>query len=151
MRFFKRKELLPKEHQERIIKAIQDAEKETSGEIRVFVESRCKYVHAIERAHSLFFRLKMDQTKLRNGVIIYVALKDRQSAILGDKGIYEMTRGPQFWQDTLNRMNNHFKDEKIAEGIAFAIAEIGAKLSHHFPYDAATDKNELPDNIVFGR
>lgn len=151
MSLFRKKEFLLKEHQNKIVAAIQAAEKETSGEIRVFVESRCKQAQAIDRAREIFLNLKMEKTQLRNGVLIYVALKDHKSAILGDKGIYEMTGGPQFWENTLEKMHHHFRNKSIVEGIMTAIEEIGNALSHHFPYDPGTDKNELPDNIVFGK
>lgn len=151
MALFKKKELISKIDQEKIVEAIQQAEKMTSGEIRVFIESRCKYVQAIERATEIFFRLKMDQTKLRNGVIIYVALKDKQSAILGDKGIYEITGGPQYWEGILKQMNACFKAEEYAFGVMDAIDKIGDTLSNYFPFDPSTDRNELPDDIIFGK
>jgi uncharacterized membrane protein len=151
MPLFKRKELLPKEEQAKVVAAIQQAEKQTSGELRVFVESRCKYVDAIDRAAELFFHMKMEQTKLHNGVIVYVALQDKQSAILGDTGIYKVTGGPAYWKNILKEMNTRFRNEAVAEGLVYAVSRIGATLSEYFPYDPLTDKNELPDDIVFGK
>lgn len=150
MGLFKKKALVLKEDQDKIVAAIQQAEKMTSGEIRVFMEARCKYVQAIERATEIFFRLKMDQTKLRNGVIIYVAIKDKQSAILGDKGIYEVTGGPKYWEGIIKQMNDYFKKDQLALGLTDAIFKVGDTLSNYFPYDPNTDKNELPDDIIFG-
>lgn len=149
--FKKEKELIPKEEQQKVVAAIQQAEMQTSGEIRVFMERHCKYVQAIDRAKEIFFRLKMDKTELRNGVIVYVALDDKQSAILGDEGIYEKTGGPAFWKDTLAEMNLQFKENNIGGGIATAVGQIGSALSRYFPYNPETDKNELPDDIVFGK
>lgn len=151
MGLFKKNELIAKSDQEKIVAAIQQAEKRTSGEVRVFIESRCKYVQAIERATEIFFRLKMEKTKLRNGVIIYVALKDKKSAILGDKGIYEITGGPQFWGNILGQMNACFKEGNYTGGIMDAVHNVGETLSANFPFDPSTDKNELPDDIIFGK
>lgn len=149
--FKKEKDLLSKEEQQEVVAAIQQAERQTSGEIRVFMERHCKYVQAIERAAEIFFRLKMDKTELRNGVIVYIAFDDKQSAILGDEGIYAKTGGPAFWKETLEEMNLHFKENSIASGIARAVGQIGSALSHYFPYNPETDKNELPDDIIFGK
>jgi len=151
MSLFKKKELISPTDQQQIVAAIQDAEKQTSGEIRVFIESHCKYVDAIERASEIFFHLKMEETEQRNGVIVYVALQDKQSAILGDRGIFKITGGPSYWKTILNEMNHFFQEDKIADGLTHAIKSIGNTLAAHFPYDPDTDKNELPDEIVFGK
>lgn len=151
MSLFKRKQLVSAATQQQIVAAIQDAEKQTSGEIRVFIESHCKYVDAIERAKEIFFQLKMEKTEQRNGVIVYAALKDKQSAILGDQGIFKITGGPGYWKTILKEMNHFLKEDKIAGGLSHAVKSIGSTLATHFPYDPDTDKNELPDDIVFGR
>lgn len=151
MSLLKRKELIAPTAQQQIVAAIQEAEKQTSGEIRVFIESHCKYVDAIERATEIFFRLKMEETEQRNGVIVYVALKDKQSAILGDRGIFKITGGPAYWKTILAEMNHFFQENNIAGGLEHAIKSIGHTLSEHFPYNPQTDKNELPDDIVFGK
>lgn len=137
------------EEKEKIVDAIRNGEKATSGEIRVFIENRCRFVNAIDRASELFFALKMEKTKHRNGTLVYVALKDRQLAVYGDQGIHERT-GTPFWEDAVRVMINKFNKENYADGIAEVVHKIGQSLSLHFPYDAETDKNELPDEIVFG-
>jgi len=149
---FKRKAqpLLPAEQQQQIVQAIQEAEQCTSGEVRVFIESRCSYVDAMDRAREVFYHLKMEHIRQHNAVLIYVALTDRQTAVFGDEGIYRKTGGDPYWAGVLNSMRLLFQQNKIAEGIASAARQIGKTLSEHFPYDAQTDKNELPDDIVFG-
>lgn len=151
MPLFKKKELISTTEQQQIVSAIQDAEKRTSGEIRVFIESHCKYVDAIERATEIFFQLEMEKTEQRNGVIVYAALKDKQSAIFGDRGIFKITGGPGYWKAVLEEMNSFFKNDNIADGLSHAVKSIGETLATHFPYHPGTDKNELPDDIVFGR
>lgn len=146
----KKKALLTDAEQQVIVAAIQEAERNTSGEIRVFIESRCGYVDAMDRAREVFYKLKMDKTKNQNAVLIYIALTDHQMALFGDEGIYRKTGGDAYWKYELSLMKRYFKEGKIAEGIAGCAKDIGQALSEHFPYDAKTDKNELPDDIVFG-
>ncbi len=138
---------LSKEEQQRIVQAIQEAEKETSGEIRLHIESRCKG-DPLERAKVIFQKLKMHQTALRNGVIVYLAIDDRKFAIWGDKGINEKVP-ENFWQDVKEVMASHFKKNAFAEGLIKGITMIGEKLKEFFPHQI-DDVNELSDDISFG-
>ena len=147
---FKKKELFTPEEKETIVEAVQKAERRTSGEVRVFVERRCRYVNAIDRAVEIFENLQMHQTQLRNAVLVYVAIKDRQLAVFGDEGIHKKV-GDQYWANEVVKMINAFNRDNIAEGISQCVDDIGEALCTHFPYDKNTDKNELPDDIVFGR
>ena len=132
-----------------MVEAIRHSEKETSGEIRVFVESRCRFVDPIDRAAEIFFGLKMEQTSERNGVLVYVAMKDQQLAVFGDEGIHKKV-GDQFWKSQVQTILSHFNKSNYVEGISSIVTEIGIALHTHFPYNKLTDKNELPDEIVFG-
>ncbi len=136
--------------QEKIVQAVQQAERQTSGEVRVFVESKCTYMDALDRAAEIFYQLQMDKTALHNGVLVYVAVKDHQVAVYADEGIHAKA-GKDYWPATVKTMLPHFRQEHIADGICSAVLKIGEALQHYFPYDAATDKNELPDDIVFGK
>jgi uncharacterized membrane protein len=135
------------EEKERIVQAIKEAEKETSGEIRLHIESKCKG-DPLQRAMKVFAKLKMHKTALRNGVIIYLAIDDRKFAIYGDKGINEKVP-ENFWEDVKEVMRQHFKENKHVEGLVKGIAMIGEKLKEFFPYQA-DDVNELPDDISIG-
>lgn len=135
---------------EKVVTAIKDTESRTSGEVRVFVEGRCRFVDPIDRAIEIFYDLKMHATDLHNAVLVYVAMKDRQLAIYADEGIYKKA-GASFWKEEVAKMLSAFNKENYAEGIATVVKEIGDALHTHFPYDAHTDKNELPDDIVFGK
>lgn len=146
----KKKPLFSEEQQQKIVAAIQEAERNTSGEIRIFIESRCSYVDAMDRAREIFFKLEMERTELHNAVLIYIAYRDRQVAVFGDEGIYKKTGGDPYWTGVLRSMRTFFQKEQLAEGIESAVLQIGQALSTHFPYDAETDKNQLPDDIVFG-
>ncbi len=137
------------EEKEIITAGIKAAELNTSGEVRVFVESRCKFVQAVDRAEEIFGQLKMYQTEQRNAVLIYVALKDRQLAVFGDKGIHEKV-GTAFWNVEVKHMIQFFNKENYAEGIATIAINIGNALAANFPYNNSTDVNELSDEIVFG-
>lgn len=147
---FAAKPLLSETDQQLVVEAIRASEKQTSGEIRVYVESRCKFVDPLDRAAAIFYSLKMDATEQRNAVLVYVAVKDRQLAVFADEGIYQKA-GTPFWQAAVSDMLAHFNRNNYGQGIAGVVTEIGATLHAHFPYDANTDKNELPDDIVFGK
>ena len=148
--FFKKKNFFTAAENQIIVRAIQAAEQQTSGEIRVYVESHCRFVDAVDRAAEVFHTLKMEETAARNAVLVYVAMKDRQLALYGDKGVHEKV-GDEFWNEKVKVILSHFNRKSYAEGIARLITEIGEALRVHFPYDGKTDKNELSDEIVFGR
>lgn len=147
---FKKKDFFSKEENDKIIAAIRQAEKCTSGEVRVFVESRCRFMDPLDRALEIFSDLKMEQTKDRNAVLLYVAIKDRQLAIYGDSGINAKT-GEQYWKDEVNKMLAEFHQHHYADGIVHCVEDIGQALQKYFPYDHVEDKNELPDEIIFGK
>jgi len=150
MPLFRRKEFFTDEEKQTIVDAVRIAEQRTSGEVRVFVESRCRYVNAIDRAVEIFENLKMQNTELRNATLVYVAIKDRQLAVFGDEGIHQKV-GNEYWANQVMKMINAFNRDNIAEGIRQCVLNIGEALAMHFPYDRNTDKNELPDDIVFGK
>ena len=146
----KKPEFFTEEEKRNLISTIQQAELRTSGEIRLFVESKCRFVDAMDRAAEIFLKLEMDKTEDRNATLIYVAVKDHQAAVLGDVGIHQKV-GQKYWEQELNPMIVHFKDHHLASAIMQCITDIGEALYKHFPYDHDTDKNELPDEIIFGR
>ena len=146
----KKKDFFSIEENEMIVEAIRDAEKQTSGEVRVFVESHCRFIDPLDRAKEIFSQLKMEKTALRNGVVFYVALKDKQLAVFADSGIHSAT-GQQYWEDVVKHILLLFNKESYAVGIRECISKIGEALKNHFPYDEKTDKNELPDEIIFGK
>jgi uncharacterized membrane protein len=147
--FSKKKTFFTLEQQKLIVDAVQQAEKRTSGEVRVFVERHCKYMDAIDRAYEIFFSLKMNNTADRNAVLLYVALKDRQLAIFADEGIHSRL-GQEYWNNEIAKMIANFNREDYADGIQKCVTGIGEALHQQFPFDNDTDKNELPDDIVFG-
>ncbi|GAB3202875.1 putative membrane protein [Pontibacter aydingkolensis] len=134
--------------EEKISAAIREAEQNTSGEIRVHVESNCDK-DVLDRATEIFAELHMHQTKLRNGVLFYVALEDHQFAVLGDAGINAIVPD-HFWEDITAKVIKHFKQKHYAEGLAEGILMAGEQLKAHFPYDQKGDLNELSDDISFG-
>ncbi|MBL7759267.1 MAG: DUF5130 family protein [Sediminibacterium sp.] len=138
------------EENEVIVEAIRKAEQRTSGEIRVYVEGKCKLVNPVHRAKAVFHQLKMEQTAARNGVLIYLAMDDRQLAVWGDEGIHQRV-GDEFWNKEVALIISEFNQQHFVDGIVRIIRDIGEALVTHFPYDAAGDKNELSDDIVFGK
>jgi uncharacterized membrane protein len=140
--FFSNKE------KEIIGKAIKEAELNTSGEIRLHIESQCKE-DVLDRAAYLFKKLKMHNTKLRNGVLFYLAFKDKKFAILGDAGINKVCPD-NFWDDIKEMMKEEFKNDNIAEGLAKGIKKAGEQLKASFPYQT-DDVNELANDISFGK
>jgi uncharacterized membrane protein len=148
---FKKKPLLSPAQQEQVVACIRNAENKTTGEVRVYVESRCSYVDAMDRAWELFALLGMAETERRNAVLVYLAIDDHQYAIAGDKEIYEKAGGPVFWEAAAQHLKDHLKRGEIATGLCTCVNELGDALAKHFPYDPTITKNELPDEIVFGK
>lgn len=148
MSLFKKKNIFSEVQNKEVTTAIREAEKMTSGEVRVYVELRCKYVDPMDRARELFSLLNMQRTEARNGVLVYLALNDHQFAILGDEGIHQKV-GDNFWQQQAVEMRKAFRDKQYITGITAAVRSIGESLKKYFPYQS-DDQNELPDDIIFG-
>jgi len=136
------------EEQDDIKQAIMNAELDTSGEIRVHIESVCKG-DVLDRAAYMFKKLGMSKTAERNGVLIYLAVRNRKFAIIGDKGIHNAVP-PDFWDSIKLKMLDLFRDGKFCDGLIFAITEAGSHLKKYFPHQM-NDVNELPDDISFGK
>ncbi|MFO8128595.1 MAG: TPM domain-containing protein [Bacteroidales bacterium] len=136
-----------KAQKEAIKQAILNAELDTSGEIRVHIENVCEG-EVLDRAAYIFDKLKINQTALRNGVLFYLAVKNRKFAVIGDKGINEVVPD-DFWEDLKNKMLNHFREGRFTEGLVEGITITSRFLKKHFPYQT-DDVNELPDDISFG-
>lgn len=130
---------------ERIKTAIAAAEANTSGEIRVQVEPTCKG-DAFERARALFEKLGMTATAERNGVLIYLAWKDRKLAVLGDAGI-DVKVGADYWNGIVEMIVTDFRDDRYGDGLVKAVTEVGRRLSDHFPRKA-DDRNELSNDVM---
>lgn len=126
--------------------AIEDAEKLTSGEIRIAIDKHCPG-DALEKATAYFSQLGMDKTALHNGVLIYLAHADHKFAIIGDSGINRVVP-PDFWETTKVAMRAHFASGNIAEGIIAAVNLAGEKLALFFP-SKHDDINELPNDILY--
>lgn len=141
--------LFSKEEEAGIVAGIRQAERGTSGEIRLFVEDFCMRDHPLERAEELFQLFGMFNTKDRNAVLIYLAEKSRQFAIWGDAGIHQRV-GHQFWEQEKQLMREYLQRDEAVEGINQAIALIGARLREYFPSDENNNENELPDEILYG-
>src|SRR3954471_3625018 len=128
------------EEQLLIKQAVQAAEKNTSGEIRVCVEKTCSE-DVLDRAAKYFTKLDMQKTKLRNGVLIYLATEDRKFAIIGDGGINKVVPA-DFWDQTKLDMLEHFKQGNMVEGVITGVNKAGEQLKAYFPYQT-DDTNEL--------
>ena len=137
-------DFLTREEELEIVQAILEAEKNTSGEIRVHIESHTRLDH-FERAKEVFHLLKMDNTKQENGVLLYVAVNDRKFVIYGDRGIDKVV--PEtFWDSTKNAMESQFKKGNYKQGILDGVTRAGKELEAHFPWQHG-DTNELSNEI----
>ncbi|MBN2481156.1 MAG: TPM domain-containing protein [Bacteroidales bacterium] len=128
--------------------AVRKAELNTSGEIRVHVETLFQGA-VLDRAATVFSRLDMHKTRLRNGVLFYLSVNNRQFAILGDTGINKVVPD-NFWNGIKALMEDHFKNEEFAQGLCKGIEMAGQQLKEHFPRQD-DDINELPDDISFDK
>ena len=140
-------DFLTQTEEQEIVEAILEAERNTSGEIRVHIEAQTRADH-YERAKEVFHLLKMDNTKDGNGVLIYVAVNDKKFVICGDKGIDKVVP-IGFWDSTRNSIEAHFKEGKFKEGLIAGILEAGKELQDHFPWQP-DDTNELSNEISKG-
>jgi uncharacterized membrane protein len=145
------KEFLSKLEHSRIVQAIRDAEANTSGEIRVFIQRGELDADPLIMAQKKFRRLGMEKTRHRNAVLIFVAPRAHKFAVVGDQGIHEKCGG-EFWQHLVDSMRAHFKSEKFSQAIVEAIEEAGRALAMHFPKDPKEPgaSNELPDDVIEG-
>jgi uncharacterized membrane protein len=144
-----RRKLLRTIDPERIKTAIQEAEKRTSGEIRVSV-SQFFWGKVRPVAEHAFRRLGIANTKDRNGIFFFIVPSRRRFVVLGDEGIHAKV-GQDFWDNLTAGMSGEFRKGRFQEGLLKAIADVGVRLAAHFPYDPAADKNELSDEVDFSR
>jgi uncharacterized membrane protein len=142
------KEFLSKLEHDRIVRAIREAEAKTSGEIRVFIQRGKLNAHPLIVAQKKFQQLGMYKTRERNGVLIFVAPRAHNFAVVGDKAIHEKC-GEHFWQDIVSGMRTHFQSEEFSRAIVEAVEEVGKVLATHFPRTSAK-ANELSDEIAEG-
>jgi uncharacterized membrane protein len=140
------KEFLGKLEHNRIVRAIQDAELKSSGQIRVHIQRGKLDGDALVVAQNKFDRLGMHKTRERNAVLIYVAPRAHKFAIVGDKAIHEKC-GDSLWQRVVAKMREHFRNERFSDAVVDAIRDIGEVLAEHFPRKDRGG-NELPDNVV---
>ncbi len=143
----KAKDFFTKDELNKIVGSIEQAELETSGEIRFHLESRCKG-DVLKRAVQVFRNLHMHKTELHNGTLLYLATVDKKFAIVGDKGINEKVPD-NFWEDVKDEMSEKFKNNEFVTGISNAVLKIGEKLKEFFPYQS-DDINELSDDVSIG-
>jgi uncharacterized membrane protein len=140
----KTEDFLSKAEEQEIVLAIVEAEKNTSGEIRVHIEEHTEKL-PLERAQEVFFKLKMDETQDRNGVLFYVCVSDKKFAIIGDKGINEAVES-DFWDCTKDTVIANFKEGNFKKGLVEGILRAGERLKKYFPYQS-DDTNELSNEI----
>jgi len=140
-------ELFTTEQIAEILQAIKDAEHRTSGEIKVHIESSTQGKDVLDRAADVFAMLELHKTKLRNGVLFYLAISDKKFAILGDIGIHQAV-GDRFWDTIRNQMQQYFRNGNFTAGMIEGIKMAGEKLRDKFPYQD-DDINELSDEISF--
>lgn len=138
---------LTRKDKELVMEAIAEAEKKTSGEIRVHVESRVKG-DPLDRAVEVFFELGMNETAEKNGVLFYLALVDQKFAVLGDEGIDQRTPS-DFWERIKETMAVEFRAGRFTDGFCRGIQMAGEALASYFPYQSG-DVNELTDEISEG-
>ncbi|MDY0780902.1 TPM domain-containing protein [Tenacibaculum sp. IB213877] len=137
-------DFLTAQEEEEIVLAIRQAERNTSGEIRVHLE-RTSHISHYNRAIEVFRLLKMFNTKQRNAVLIYVAVDDHKFVIYGDKGI-DAVVPKDFWESTKNIIQKHFQKRNFKEGLIEGVLKAGEELKAHFPWNAS-DINELPNKV----
>lgn len=140
----KTKDFLTKQDEQEIVSSIVEAEKNTSGEIRVHIEEHSEK-SPLDRAQEVFFELKMNETQDRNGVLFYICVSDKKFAIIGDKGINDVVES-DFWDCTKDTVIANFKEGNFKKGLVEGILQAGQRLKYYFPYQS-DDTNELSNEI----
>ena len=143
----KTEDFLSKEEEKDIVEAIIQAEKNTSGEIRIHIEENSQKP-PLERAQEVFHHLGMDKTGLRNGVLFYICMQSRTFAVIGDKGINDLVE-PDFWDCTKDAVLSSFKEGQYKNGLVSGILRAGERLKQHFPFEK-DDTDELSNEISRG-
>lgn len=141
-------EWLSPEELKRVHGAVREAERRTSGEVRVHLDVAIMD-DVLDHAAFVFHELGMDNTKDRNGVLLYVCVPGRRVAVIGDEGIHAKL-GDAYWHDVLEVVLGHFRADRFCEGLCAGVQLLGEKLSEHFPYERG-DVNELDDQVSFGK
>jgi uncharacterized membrane protein len=142
------KDIFTSQQKESIVNSIKKAESNCSGEIRVHIERKCKGDDPIKRSKEIFEKLRMHETDLRNGVLFYISLDDHKFAIIGDKGINDVTP-ENFWDEIKSEMLVYLKQNNIVAALEKGIVMAGKALKEKFPL-GRNDENELNDDISFG-
>ncbi len=145
---FLRRPRLPEETEAQIIRCIREAEMGTSAEIRVHLSKPLKGKPALQMAQNTFKRLGMHRTELRNGVLIFISLHDKQFAIVGDSAIHQCVTD-EFWNEVRNEMHALFANEEPGNAICHGVKRSGEKLREYFPSNSI-NPNELSDEISRG-
>lgn len=147
--FSKIQYLFSKEENMKILNSVRSNEAKTSGEIRIFIESKCTYVNPMMRAQELFHAYGMYKTEDRNAVLIYIAYKHKDFALYCDKEIFAKTT-QSFWTEESKKLALGFYQKNYCACLIDCINNIGTQMALHFPFDGE-NKNELPDEIIFGK
>jgi uncharacterized membrane protein len=137
------KEFISRLAHDRVVQAIHKAEAKTSGEIRVYIQRGKLKIDPLTAAQQRFQRLGMQNTRERNAVLIFVAPRMHQFAVLGDEAIHRKC-GDALWQSVVTKMRDHFRNERFSDAIVDAIHDVGTVLAEHFPRRPG-DANELPN------
>lgn len=142
----KHKQLMDSLDQVRVVKAIEEAEKKSSAEIRVHIQPSAHGRDVRHVAEKTFERLGMTKTELRNGVLLFILSRDQKFAILGDRGVDEKV-GEGYWEGMAAELGNRFRAGEFTEGIVGAIERVGELLAEHFPFSPRSDVNELTNEL----
>lgn len=143
------KEFLQKLDHDRIVKAIQDAEAKSSGNIRVYLQRGEIEGDALPLAQKQFLKFKMDKTQHRNAVLVFVAPRAQKFAVVGDAGIHQKC-GDDLWNRVVQKMGEHFRQEHFTDALVDAIRDLGQVLAEQFPRQTGEKINELPDDVIEG-
>jgi uncharacterized membrane protein len=129
---------------------IAEAEKNTSGEIRICFLERKAWVDRKKSPRDIaireFFRLGMDKTEHKTGVLLLIMFREKIFEIIADEGINSKIDGT-IWDTITGSMTSEFRNGRYKDGILKGLEEIKNILKKDFPR-ADNDKNELPDDIV---
>jgi uncharacterized membrane protein len=119
-------------HSSPILDAIHEAETKTTGEIRVHLSRRVFERNTFGRANRLFHQYSMAGTLHRNAILIYVNLRRKKFAIVGDEGAHQAV-GQRYWDEVARELKKNFMSTHPENAIALTVTKLGERLMKHFP------------------
>ena len=112
---------------------------------RLMMPDRDAVQLAALRAEVEFYRAEIGGTKGGTGIVLFLAIEERQAVVLADKGLSSLLP-KETWDGVLALMLKGLKSGACADGLIEAVTKCGDILATHFPIQKE-DLDELPNRL----